>query len=490
MWVNNVLISIYILCVSYLVGLSDGKQIVFQHNTDFYDTRNWMDHAPQENCHGLFLEQFFGTTTFKTLEIEQLVFGKWNDIILNEDTEIIFDKNTKSEMNCVAINETEVKSHHWTSFDNWLKAGIHNNIAVPHLERLPCVYDDVVFPNGLLSGTVVVSKQVSIKSLKFGDEYWGESELMEHDNDYTLSNIIVFVREGQIKVNDADCDSDSGCVCGNEMYYSEACDVIDVPDTMECDQPILPIGFCYKICGATIIFEPKEDFKIFRMENKLKRYTSDTYVSKVKNENGDEVIQIVFTEKQFTGSSIEEAERMRQALKDDKTIQLEKSEFLTSSYPNQKGKTASNAVSIIFGSLLGACVIFALVLYLFGENEKTKRFRERFGLGSRPLTYKSVFFSRNSSISEGLIVEGHSVSGSVPNLPKTFENPTFSEFKKKSSSTSSSNASSAEDLTKVPDLVRKTSDSTEHQMFEEQERRNLIETVAEEGELVDLLDMS
>ncbi|XP_057670765.1 uncharacterized protein LOC130902556 [Diorhabda carinulata] len=493
MWVNNVLFSIGTLCILYLIKSSECYEIIFQRNNDFYDKRNWLGHVPQKKCQGLFLEQFYGTTTFKTLEIEQMVFGKLNDIILNDDTEIIFDDNTKSEMNCVAINGSEVELHQWTNFDNWLKSGVNNdNMAIPHLEKLPCVYDDVIFPKGYLSGAVVISSQVSIKSFKFGDEYYEESEFVELDSDSTLSNIIVFVRDGEINVNNRQCDDDSGCVCGNELYYGEACDVFDVPDTIECNQPILPIGFCYKICGSTIIFEPKQDFEIARMETRLKSYTSDTHISKVKNENGDEVIQIIFTEKQFTGNSIEEAQRFHQILKDDKTIEYEKSEFLTSSYPNQNGKNATNAISIIFGSLFSACVIFAMVLYLFGDNDKTKRFRERVGLGSRPLTYKSVFFSRNSSISEGtgLIGEGHLVGSSMPNIPKTFENPSFSEFTKKSSSTSSSNASSAEDLTKETGLLKKPNDLTEPQVFEEQTRRHLIETVAEEGELVDLSDMS
>ncbi|XP_028138292.1 uncharacterized protein LOC114332663 isoform X3 [Diabrotica virgifera virgifera] len=427
MWVK--MIIYFVICASYLVNSCTGRLVTYQRNYDIFDKRNWINHQVSKECNGLVINNFLGFTTFGKLEVKQLVLKEYAQILFEDDTEIILDPDSENKINCVATNGTEMNLHKWHNPDNWLLQGrLNGNEAIPHMERLPCEYDDVVFPKGTLSGGVKIYGSITVKSFKYGHDYWTNSDIAVAKNDEIL-----------------------GC--------------------------------------ASIIFNAKPNFKISSIDQKIKDYTADTYVSKVRDKNGEPAIQIIFTEKEFTGNSLEEAKHLYQILQNENILTVNASQFLSSSIYYNQGKNVRSAFAVIFGSLFSVCLVFGFIILLFGEHPTSARLRDRLGISSAPLTYRSIFFSR-SSVSEGtgLIGEGQSMAGSIQNIPNSLETPVYSEIKR-TFGTSSSNASSTEELTKENEEQNdklEPVDPEEEMANQDFENYQLINTVAEEGELVDL----
>jgi hypothetical protein len=56
----------------------------------------------------------------------------------------------------------------WVDPDNWSNENI--NIATPHVERIPCVHDTVVFNPGHSFSVIVPDIPLNIGSMKFGNQ--------------------------------------------------------------------------------------------------------------------------------------------------------------------------------------------------------------------------------------------------------------------------------------------------------------------------------
>lgn len=66
--------------------------------------------------------------------------------------------------------------------------GYEHNVAVPHIERLPCQYDDISFPAGLDSRALnFFGYNVKFKSLKFGNVYWNNEDLAHYISQKVIS---------------------------------------------------------------------------------------------------------------------------------------------------------------------------------------------------------------------------------------------------------------------------------------------------------------
>ncbi|XP_050505733.1 protein amnionless isoform X2 [Diabrotica virgifera virgifera] len=473
------------------VNSCTGRLVTYQRNYDIFDKRNWINHQVSKECNGLVINNFLGFTTFGKLEVKQLVLKEYAQILFEDDTEIILDPDSENKINCVATNGTEMNLHKWHNPDNWLLQGrLNGNEAIPHMERLPCEYDDVVFPKGTLSGGVKIYGSITVKSFKYGHDYWTNSDIAVAKNDEILGLFLIFMAyDIDFNIHNKACNDPSGCFCGNEAVNTYTCHYFRSHKTSNCESPITPEGFCHAICGASIIFNAKPNFKISSIDQKIKDYTADTYVSKVRDKNGEPAIQIIFTEKEFTGNSLEEAKHLYQILQNENILTVNASQFLSSSIYYNQGKNVRSAFAVIFGSLFSVCLVFGFIILLFGEHPTSARLRDRLGISSAPLTYRSIFFSR-SSVSEGtgLIGEGQSMAGSIQNIPNSLETPVYSEIKR-TFGTSSSNASSTEELTKENEEQNdklEPVDPEEEMANQDFENYQLINTVAEEGELVDL----
>lgn len=77
------------------------------------------------------------------------------------------------------LNATQFSDLNWVDKTCWIIEGYEDNVAVPDYERLPCEYDDIVFPFGIYTKAFgIYGYQLKVKSFKFKDEYWSNEDLV------------------------------------------------------------------------------------------------------------------------------------------------------------------------------------------------------------------------------------------------------------------------------------------------------------------------
>ena len=108
-------------------------------------------------------------------------------------------------------------------------------------------------------------------------------------------------------------------------------------------------------------YTPGEGPTLEQVKKHLKEFEADTYVSRVKNYLGKEVVQVVFSEKEYSGRSLEEAERFRGFLQSAKAESLHI--YKSGNYYAEGG----SGLSIVFGSLVSVLVFFGVVFYVYGD---------------------------------------------------------------------------------------------------------------------------
>lgn len=126
------------------------------------------------------------------------------------------------------------------------------NLAVPHLERIPCIYDDVVIPMQSQPSIDLPSfDTISLNSLTINNRNMSNAELQNY---LERSQDKIFLQQYQkpfqkLRVEKKRCTDPSGCLCHNRQ--PDYCASIEEFDSsgIRCLDPVQPIGFCRQICG-------------------------------------------------------------------------------------------------------------------------------------------------------------------------------------------------------------------------------------------------
>nr|XP_023027974.1 protein amnionless [Leptinotarsa decemlineata] len=472
----------------------------FKYDVDIYSSNHWVGGNPQKVCEGLIFPELIPIIVpIRKLEVKEIVLPSTSGgLYLEDDFEIVFDENTKSPMNCVELKD--IGAHEWSEPSVWEISNEKNNVAIPHAERLPCEYDDVIFPHGIKTGTIVhfSGSQVKMRSLRFGNEQWTNEDLLFYSDSPVMSEVFVtFGLMDTFDITNKSCEDPGGCICGNE--YVGRCQEVPQVQSINCLHPVRPIGFCTDICGASILAEPDQKFKIAEIEKILQIYDSDTYVSKVKGSAGKEVIQIIFSEKEFTGDSLDEANSFHQQISNDPSFHLKQPHLYASGTYYEEGAMTKNTVGVVFGTLLGVCLVFVAVFLVYSPDGRAENLRNRIvklryfprlNFGPRRMSnFTSRFFARYDSVGDdaGLIFEGRSMAGSVVSLEKAFENPLYGKEKEV---ITPSTSTTSDDINLSSDKGSRSDGDTDNNLFVIKENNEEIENLSDEdGELVDLTDV-
>ncbi|XP_060533792.1 protein amnionless-like [Cylas formicarius] len=296
-----------------------------------------------------------------------------------------------------------------------------DNSAVPHTERLPCQNDDVIFPKGLNSSVAqfMFHSTDTFKSFKIGSDFYNTDGLQEFlDSEDGRDSFRISKR---IRVDDTPCRDPTGCLCSKTR--SVLCDRKQLFDS-KCLHPVNPVGFCseYKLCGGYVLMKWKPGFKLSAIKERLKRYTSDTYASKVAKSDR-EYIQVVFTEKTYSGNSLDEISDFYNDLLRDGSSLVENVQMFVSSPYFEQGEGYRNTISMIFGTFFGAALVFGVLFLVYSPKFSNVNWSNRL-INSRPLS--SYMFARYDNLEDRAnIYEAPSVAGSVLSLDKSFENPVY-----------------------------------------------------------------
>lgn len=144
-------------------------------------------------------------------------------------------------------------------------------------------------------------------------------------------------------------------------------------------------------------------------------YRSFTYVSRID----EDVIQVVFRENQYTGLSVDEGRDFYEKLQSAGYKQVV---FKGSGvYLNREQR--ESVLGVVFGTLGGVLVVFALIFYVNGGG-KFRIWTQLNLLRHRTSVFNTPFFARFDNTDENVIIGG-SLRGSVASLAKSFDNPLY-----------------------------------------------------------------
>ncbi|KAJ8911324.1 hypothetical protein NQ315_017020 [Exocentrus adspersus] len=451
----------------------------WKHDSDVLNPDHWVGGKPGEDCEGFDMSNISRTfLVIDHLSAKEIVLPKDVTIYLPPGTEIDFRENDPGILNCVRLKKN-FYSYAWIDPENWL-VDHSENLAIPHLERIPCDHDDVVFPKGWKSSLCfgIYRFKLRLKSFKFGEDYLTNWDLRSKIEDIH----ILPIGSRNMFIDGKSCDDRTGCVC-TETVDDTPCLFIEQVEQFPCLDPITPIGFCTKMCGAVITVRDLTSqyflthFTIDKIQDALAGYSSHTHVSKVLN-GTRALIQIVFTEKEFSGTSLDEAKAFDSMLLSDYSFGVSRT-VLTSSGPLFiQGEATRTALSMVFGSLCGVLLVFALIFFINSSSFKRLNLN-RYSFTSRPLV--GFLAKYENTENEGLIFERASMGGSVISLEKSFDNPMFGE--------ASTASTSYDTFTNVPEGKAAVSEiSLENPMYD---ITSLNETASEvkteeENQLVNL----
>ncbi|EFA05060.1 protein amnionless [Tribolium castaneum] len=402
-----------VLFVFAFFGAISGKERIWRFVSDISSPENWQGGGLATGCKGVHFSAVNTAPVYlRELTTPEIVLPEDGEVDLLEGGAIEFKDNKK----CIKLKPIDY--HSWYDSDSWTTPT--TNPAIPHKQRIPCLQDAVTFPN-IEHARIIedLGTTIQISSLKFSNKIIDNS-FLENFIDSKIGHDVFYNPLGPFSliIDKTQCDDPYGCLCHNEFV---PCPLKKTQKKVQCREPIEPEEFCEAICGAYVTYEPGSGPDLKQLREKLREFEVNTWASRVKNYLGNQVIQIVFTEREFTGESHKEAEVLYEFLKirDTKKLQILKSgEF----YIEGGG---SPTWSIVLGSLLTVVGFFALLLYLQSDNNAVmvviNRYHKRGSIFSVP------FFARFDNTDENLIIDGQSETGSILDIAKSFDNPMYGQ---------------------------------------------------------------
>lgn len=193
---------------------------------------------------------------------------------------------------------------------------------IPHSERIPCRYDDVLFPSNTTFKVVAnLEIETQINSLKIGDKTFD----LQSFNEYVFSksgkylfNITNLIN---LKIDQLQCNDISGCSCGNDEIdiLKLICEKLSIGCLpLQCNDPVRPIGHCCDICAAVIMLSHKRGFNLDLLKDLIDLFESKPEFSGAKSylhKLVDDRIQIIIIDSDEKGV----ADRLANNLKDHLT---------------------------------------------------------------------------------------------------------------------------------------------------------------------------
>ncbi|XP_055599349.1 protein amnionless-like [Uranotaenia lowii] len=191
--------------------------------------------------------------------------------------------------------------------ENWLAVDAMGNVlpepnkAVPHLERIPCQFEEAVFldPPGPID--LQYHEAVELKGVVYGKTS-GLAELQQFFRS-DLGQYVFYNAEDSV-VREGKCASPEKCPCQPEWVADAVCrnEICPIP---RCLNPIQPVGYCCAICGGVLTmdllsFGGKFDLETFRKKLDRKITASEVDASAVEYHVSvqNDALQLVIVDKE------------------------------------------------------------------------------------------------------------------------------------------------------------------------------------------------
>uniref|UniRef100_A0A1B6CBN0 Protein amnionless n=1 Tax=Clastoptera arizonana TaxID=38151 RepID=A0A1B6CBN0_9HEMI len=414
------MIFIVLIRVLFLTSIS-ALQRHWLRDIDYNNKDNWdVGHVPCGADHVLFPERMnFAVELPSVMVTPELVLPNSGEIILSETGSI--EISTTPVLNCKGEDATFkiFEAAYWTDANNW--DGWNN--ATPHVERIPCQSDRVVFSTEGTFRVVMPSETVQIAALTIGGEEmdtlsWEDFSKSEVGRQQFYTNKL---RPPKVEISsEALLCSSSGCECFNSYLETSICSRISC-QVATCFTPVRPMGSCCDLCGAVLLFGYTRTFSMKNLKQKIKEavQSSDWSVVWHVRKYGD-VIQLVLVEDgEYAGNIEDISHELKDILLKQNNGLLVKS--VHSSGPVYYPMTFGKFLMRFFFTMIASFVfIAAIFVYYYGNTGLAIR---RFLSDER----RPFLFARfeNQSGDTIRLRNSSEQSISIVSLPQAFDNPMY-----------------------------------------------------------------
>lgn len=246
-------------------------------------------------------------------ELQEVILPTDGAVVMSPNSQIQFTDVNKCES--IVVDSLNTPKKRWFSPSSWTTEGESENVAKPHIFKIPCECDIVEFLN----------EDVYAVDLQFVDEIVADKILINDrtDNfDQFLETPIgqkMFLNSEAVHFSPGLCHPPKYCGCHNPERFQKYTELLCEEESKHCIEPhciepIHPEGHCCPICGAMLIFDIDDtcDFNMTNMgevERKLRRFRNGKYSSKLHYYAGmipGSFVQLVIAEvDDYTGISVE-----------------------------------------------------------------------------------------------------------------------------------------------------------------------------------------
>ncbi|XP_050404362.2 protein amnionless isoform X2 [Patella vulgata] len=466
--------SKYIYCLLLIVLQHTGSvQSIYKRwkpNTNFENPNNW--NVGRVPCGSDIVKFATGDALSPTVYIQtnttikELWLPMNGELIFGDNSILSFTDTATDDANCPdADGELEYirGPKEWVDPDNWCysqtERGDCQDIPLLDSEKVPGLYDDVVFPpEKSFFVTLGVNMAFKVKSLKISGSSLSTSSFKSFVQSADGSRMFPPPNQGagvlsSVTISRTKCKTPkSGCASGNDQgqILDEICKIYkDRCNRARCQSSLTPLASCCQICGGLFNVTIDTGFNITEFENILQtqflsgKTGTEMIVSRLSIK--ENLVQLVIRDK--TG---EVSTKTAMDIKNDMDKDLSQGghKYAISSVslavsgagigPNgpsaNTGKLGGGGITGIVIGIMIAVAIVLLVLYLLNENNR-RNLRNRMSRltqptsnvtmgGGNPITRRIQTLRHNFNRGDDDL---HSIGTELGTINTSFENQMYGE---------------------------------------------------------------
>ncbi|KAM4663059.1 protein amnionless [Discoglossus pictus] len=253
-------------------------------NTNYENISNWREHrVPCAQDKVMFEKDKRVSVYVQSLHALTDLYMPWEgEFILAPGAG--FSASSRYDPNCgtgSTVTFQDSDQHQWVDPTLWVAALSTDDLEdAKHLfsvdaERVPCQFDDVIFPpeSSFRVNFQSMPPEISLKSVSvMGRRFTRDEEFAQHLQ--TQTGQLQFPGSVPIKVTNSKCRDRTGCVCGTDGMIQEICSALlkhteNKCPVAPCLNALRPLGHCCEICGGAISLEYAPGFDLDVYRNRL-----------------------------------------------------------------------------------------------------------------------------------------------------------------------------------------------------------------------------
>lgn len=256
----------------------------------------------------------------KQHQLQEVVLPTDGAIVLPTQSAVQFSNTLECKSDANAAHFLGKSKRLWFSSKSWQTEDERENVAKPHVYKIPCECDVAVFPSeNIYAVDLQYVHDIVVKKILINDR----SDNIEQFLASPLGRKM-FLNSENVQFSEGFCQPQKYCGCHNQERFKKYTDILCEEESKYCEiphciDPIKPEGHCCPMCGAILNFEIHDtcDFNITNISEvgrKLKRFRNGKYADdlhyfagmipgKTQHEN---FVQLVIAEvDDYSGISVE-----------------------------------------------------------------------------------------------------------------------------------------------------------------------------------------